>query len=78
MLSLIKVKAKSAYGTERYYPANNSAELLIVKLLRQECLSENQIAILETLGWKVEVVKAEESNLDPDAGLGASGPGFKK
>lgn len=51
----IKVEIKSQYGTKRIFPVCKTAEAF-VKLTGRKCLSRADLAIIEGLGYTVEVV----------------------
>jgi hypothetical protein len=52
-MQTIKVIYKMQFG-HKFYPNNNSAEL-VLKLMKQNCFTEEQLKILKTLGFTVEI-----------------------
>ena len=51
----IKVTIKTEYGNERIYPACPAAEAF-ARLSSKKCLSRENIAVIEGLGYEVEIV----------------------
>ena len=52
-MGTIKVLYKMQFG-HKFYPNNNNAEL-VLKLMKQNCFTEEQLKILKALGFTVEI-----------------------
>lgn len=52
-MQILKVIYKMQFG-HKFYPNNNTAEL-VLKLMKQNCFTEEQIKILKTLGFEIDI-----------------------
>jgi len=54
----IQVYIDKHYGTERIYPANDVAEKF-ARLVKQKTLCRDDITVIKSLGYEVEVLQRE-------------------
>ena len=59
----IEVRHVRNAGTDRFYPANEAATLLISGLMKQKTLTPENVQILKILGFKIIVVAEQARQL---------------